>query len=375
MEAQSVADILKDAKEKRHSFTQAAFSAARVCNAPTRLFVGDANSKSLFDLASLSKTIYSFALLIAMSENKLSFDRKISEFLPEFPNKDLNLDDLLSYKIYAQDPHAFKVFNSLLFHLHPHAAASSDYIKKLIERMQAVKIEGKYSKYSNYPSWIMRLILEKLASASPEAYIIDRIFMPAKMYQARFAPCARLADRLVKSEKCSKDIYIDKLKIKFRFKKSYPADEVAHQSLVRFNLHLGHSGVFASLPDIENYMNFLFRAINGELDFLSSNIQRSILNFVNNAESDSLNRDRFFAGFRIKGRKDRMLSDNFSMNSILHSGFTGTFFALDLLHGKYMILLSNRTYPNRSLHKHALAGRNSSEDLNKLRKELSQFVI
>ncbi len=370
-------DILQEARDKYNSFAVAACSFGAVAK-PERVFLHSParvlDERSLFDLASLSKIIYSTALLRAMSQDNISFDRKIVEFLSDFPNENLTLQDLLSYRIYADDPKRFTILKSMLFH--PYSAFSANHLYSLLEKMNAVKVEGKYSKYSNYPSWITRLVLGKIASGSPEAYVIDNIFLPAKMFNARFVPVFSKA--AVPGERYRRKIKLtDWLSVDFKFKKGYPSDETAQAALLRAKAQLGHTGIFAGLQDLENFARFLHRAFlpQNPYKIFSDEIHKTAWNFYHNAESDKTGKDMFFAGFRYKGSKDRMLSDRFSRYSLLHAGFTGTFFALDILHGRQFILLSNRTFPSRDLSKLVHGTDNSSERINKIRKALSRFAF
>ncbi len=337
----------------------------------------------LFDLASLTKIIYSTALLLAMSERRIHFDRKVKEFLPEFTNEKISIKDVMVYRIWANDKTAFEDLKSLLFH--PFSAAKSSYIRQLIIKMRAEKLEGDYSKYSNYPAWIMRFLLEAIANKNPERYIEQSLFQKAKMKDAHFAPLenselSRLAPPEIRIEYPSRIAGMINKKVKTKRRADLPQDETAHNALLKGYGHLGHAGVFATIKDMQNFAKFLLYELRPRKRFwqrnflFSDEIRRALWNYANYNDASKLGKDNFNLGFRYIGDNDRIFGRQISRAIFGHAGFSGTLFAVDPLSDSYLVFLANRCFPSRYLHRFCHA-QNSSQDFNALRRKIAEIAF
>ena len=334
----------------------------------------------LFDLASLTKIIYSTALLLAMSEKGVTLDKKINRYLQEFSNPDLTIQDALAYRIYAQDKNAYNVLNSSLFH--PYSAAKAAYTQKLIQKMRAVYIDGKYSKYSNYPAFIIRQLLGAISQSDPEEYIKEKLFKIAGMQGARFAPLAKeelekLAPAEFQIEYPGQTITSKGKKLKAKRRKNLPQDETAHNALLRGFGHLGHAGIFATVEDMQNFANFLLYELRPRKRFwqrgflFSDELRHALWNYANYNDASRLGRDNFNLGFRYIGDNDRIFGKQVSRAIFGHVGFSGTMLAVDPLSNSYVVMLANRCFPSRDL----WWAQNSSVDFNKLRQSVCEIAF
>ncbi len=334
----------------------------------------------LFDLASLTKIIYSTALLLAMSEKQVSFDRKVKEFLPGFSDENISIKDVLDYRVWANDKRAFDTLKSLLFH--PHAAAKSSYIKSLIISMKVEKVEEVYSKYSNYPAWIIRFLLESISGMSPEEYIKQKLFKIAGMDSAHFAPLSydelfKLAQPEFQIEHPARVAGKINDRIKSKRRANLPQDETAHNALLRSYGHLGHAGVFASISDMQNFAKFLLYELRPRKRFwqrgflLSDEIRHTLWNYFSYRDASKLGRDNFNLGFRHIGENDRIFGRQVSKAIFGHVGFSGTMLAVDPLSNSYLVFLANRCFPSRDL----WWAQNSPKDFNALRRKVAEIAF
>jgi CubicO group peptidase (beta-lactamase class C family) len=316
----------------------------------------------IFDLASITKTFWSTALLLALSEFKISLGTKVQEFLPDFSNTDVTISDLLSYRVKIEDELFFKCFSSYLFH--PYSAVDQKYLRSSIRGADWVKVNGAYSYYTNITAQIFVDLLEKISGSSPKDALrkADTYFSPV---------CQPVSHRVVPSELRGKYIKLtDHLQTRFAFNdfnKGYPSDETAHALIEKCGVTPGMSGIFSTVKDLALFVEFIIKSIENNF---SEEIRKEILDkLYNNFDSSKKGRDIFVCGFRVQGLNDRIYGKTQEL-LMGHVGFSGSMITFNPTSGSYALMLANPNYPVR-LNKHLSWHR---VDANTVRRKFNSII-
>ena len=305
------------------------------------------NFEPIFDIASLTKTIFATALLLAISENNVSLKDKVKKYLPDFSNDEISINDLLSYKVWLDDPQFFKVFESHLSH--PYSVTNNEYLSASIRRANWIYVAGKYARYTNLTAQLYIDLIEAITGINAENFVTNRVLMPAKMYDTYFTPVRiPVLHRVVLSERQGKVVgLVEWLQHRLRynrFNKGYPTDEVSHMLIKKNGILSGMSGLFSTSSDLARFVEFVISSINTRF---SPEIQSEIKSrLLNNLDASKRGRDIFVCGFRVKGVRDRIFG-NKGECAMGHVGYSGSMISFNPISGNYAVMLSNPNYPVR----------------------------
>jgi CubicO group peptidase (beta-lactamase class C family) len=138
------------------------------------------NSHTAFDLASVTKTFTSMAILKLMDEGKLSLDDVVVKYLPEFPVPEITIKMLLSHRSGLEDYLKFmdesdwdKTKN----------LTNKDLLQFIVANKSKVLINapGKVFDYSNTNFALLSLIIEKVSGRLYKDYLSATFFTPLQM--------------------------------------------------------------------------------------------------------------------------------------------------------------------------------------------------
>lgn len=138
------------------------------------------NSHTTFDLASITKTFTSMAILKLMEDGKLNVNDAVSKYLPEFPVPEITIKMLLSHRSGLEDYLKFmdesgwdKTKN----------VTNKDLLRFIVNNKSKVLINtpGKVFDYSNTNFALLSLIIEKITSQSYKDYLSGTFFIPLQM--------------------------------------------------------------------------------------------------------------------------------------------------------------------------------------------------
>ena len=141
------------------------------------------NKNNLFNIASITKEFTATAIVIVQEQGKLSFDDKITKYIPELTAyKDISIRNLLNhtsgigYIESLTDTLFAKEFNGLK------ALTNSDVINVLVKYKPILKsgVSEQYE-YSNIGYQLLGTVIEKVSGLSYAAFIRKNIFVPLKM--------------------------------------------------------------------------------------------------------------------------------------------------------------------------------------------------
>ncbi|WP_010094563.1 serine hydrolase domain-containing protein [Ornithinibacillus scapharcae] len=128
-----------------------------------------------FDLASMNKMFTSVAIAILEEEKKLSFHDSVSQYIPDFPYKEVTIHHLLTHSSGVGD-----FFNTKFLEKKATLKKVSDYLPLFVE--DKLQFEpGTRFQYSNGGYILLGLIIENLTNLSYFDYINKHIFQPLGM--------------------------------------------------------------------------------------------------------------------------------------------------------------------------------------------------
>lgn len=275
--------------------------------------------RTLFDLASLSKVVgTTTAAGILLDRGEIELDTPVSEYLDEFrggDKSDVTVRQLLSHT--SGLPAGIWLYG---------AADSEEGAYERLFRVALQREPGEAMEYSDLGMILMALVVERVSGMALDEFLAANVFVPLGMRWTTYLPPASLHDRIVPTAA--------------RSERSYPVQGVVHDgNAFRLNGVAGHAGLFSTAGDLAVFAQMMLNG--GEYQ------GRRILS----AEMvDTLVRIQQGAGTRALGwdtPADRSSSGRyFSSHSFGHTGFTGTSIWIDPLRDLFVVLLTNRTYPD-----------------------------
>lgn len=283
-------------------------------------------SNGVYDMASITKIMATTTSMMKLvDEGKVSLDDPISKFIPEF-NEYLKKEiTIRHFLLHTSGLPAFRIY--------------VDELRTRNELIEAVRNEplindpGEEYVYSDLGFILLAEIIEEVTGKRIDQYVHDEFYEPMGMTSTTFNPediGSVLTNRIPPTE----------------------IDTVYNRGLVHKKVHderayfmdgiSGHAGLFSSVHDMAKYFFMLLNDGNyGSHQYLSPEIIDLFTSHQSPINQRGLGFDRKSEGFSTAGTLT-------SENSFGHTGFTGTSFWVDPDENISIIILTNRTYPNRS---------------------------
>ena len=312
----------------------------------------------LFDLASITKTLAStLALMKLYDEKKLKLDNTISSFekkLRRSNKKNTNLHELLIHqsgwipyinhqqflikrngklkkKLISKVPKnkTIQIANDLFI--------KSNYFNTILRRIKKTKVDNSPNyKYSGLFFCLVPNIVKMISKKSFEIFLHENFYSKLNL-NLSFNPLTKNSkDKIAPTE-------MDTI-----FRKQLIHGFVHDETAAIMGGISGNAGLFGNAKDIGKISEMLlnYGVYNNER-FLSENTIKYFTNpgnYKNAKETVGLGFDKP----RLNSQNILYPSENLSINSYGHTGFTGTFFWIDPKNDLIIVLLTNRVYPNRS---------------------------
>ncbi|MEO8398329.1 MAG: glycoside hydrolase family 3 N-terminal domain-containing protein [Ignavibacteriaceae bacterium] len=278
------------------------------------------STDAIFDLASVSKVVgTTTAAMLLYDEGKLKLDKKVAFYLPEFGNngkEKITVKNLLEHN---SGLIAYRNYRSLYKNK-----------EEVITSIMNEKLEyptGSKTVYSDLNMIVLQQIIEKLSGESLDKFLAEKIFKPLKMNRTMYNPpkelyyyCPPTSDNF-SSEKRNKGVVHDG--------NAFILGGVA-----------GHAGLFSTASDLAIFMQMMLQ--NGEYGdqkYIKQSTARNWTTHQSKLSSRGIGWDTNF-------QKKSSAGNLFSENSFGHTGFTGTSVWADKDNDVFVILLTNRVYPD-----------------------------
>ena len=277
-----------------------------------------ANEQTRYDLASITKPlVVGMLALRAMESGKLCLWDKLGSFIDAPPDKkDITIRQILTHT--AGFPTGFHLWR---------LSDSPDDSIELLLRSPLSSPPGFRVQYCCAGFILLGQLLECLYNAELSELAHREVFWPLKMTKTSYLP---VGDNIAATE-CMPDGAL--------------LQGVVHDENARFlNGVAGNAGVFSCMDDLALFLQML--ASEGVLADGSRYLSAPTVRLAMRNHTEKLNQARGL-GFCLPGYDDGYTGDLFPRETIGHTGFTGTSFALDPTRGLYVVLLTNRICPTR----------------------------
>ncbi|MAJ44876.1 MAG: hypothetical protein CMF96_09075 [Candidatus Marinimicrobia bacterium] len=285
------------------------------------------NTKSIYDIASLTKVISTTPIVMKLvSQKKIALNQKVKHFFPHFagPQKDkVTIKHLLTHSSGIEPYFEYFLENPI--------KSKHEIINDIIQK-KLIYNPGEYTKYSDLGIILLGAIIEKVQNYNLEELSKKYVFNSFEMKSTMYNPDMRLYKKIVPTE------------IDNRFRKKMIQGVVHDENAYILGGIAPHAGVFSTAEDIGNYFQMLLN----EGTWLGKRYyEKLIIKEFTTKQNTPLNTDRAI-GFDTPTLNDKSSAgDYFSKNSFGHLGFTGTSVWADKEKNIIIILLTNRVYPNR----------------------------
>jgi beta-glucosidase-like glycosyl hydrolase/CubicO group peptidase (beta-lactamase class C family) len=287
----------------------------------------DVQPTDVYDVASITKVMATTAATMKLiDEDELSLDSKVAEFFPEFDTDDKKKITVRDILLHQSGLPPFRVY--------------IDSIQTRKEIINAIKNEpltyepGSKYVYSDLGMILLGEIIHEVSGQSLDRYTRNEFYFPMNMYSTFFNPASTsrwLVSRISPTE----------------------IDTVFNRGLVRARVHderaffmdgvAGHAGLFSSSIDMAKFSTMLMNGgVYSGRRYLKAETIEQFTTLQSQLSGRGLGFDRKSPnGFTTAGQ----LASN---DTFGHLGFTGTSLWIDREKNMAVILLTNRTYPNRS---------------------------
>lgn len=280
----------------------------------------------VYDLASISKIMATTsAVMLLKDRGELDLDDPVARFIPEFDTDEKRGITIRHFLLHTSGLPAYRIY--------------VDQLRTRAEILNAIRNEplinkpGEVFVYSDLGMILLGEIVEIVSGRRLDQFITEEMFNPMSMNSTRFNPeqvSRALASRIPPTE----------------------IDTVFNRGTVHRRVHderawfldgvAGHAGLFSSVQDISKYA---FMMLNGGVYAGQQMLRPETISYFTGARSPVNHRglgfDRKSEGFSTAGQLT-------GPHTFGHLGFTGTSLWIDPDHDIAIILLTNRTWPDRS---------------------------
>lgn len=283
-------------------------------------------TNAIYDMASITKIMATTTSMMKLvDEGKVSLDDPVSKYIPEFSEGLKKEITIRHFLLHTSGLPAFRIY--------------VDELRTRHELIEAVRNEplihdpGEEYVYSDLGFILLAEIIEEVTGKQIDQYVHDEFFEPMGMTSTTFNPediGSVLTNRIPPTE-------IDTL-----YNRGLVHKKVHDERAYFMDGVSGHAGLFSSVQDMAKYFFMLLNDGNyGGHRYLSPEIIELFTSHQSPINQRGLGFDRKSEGFSTAGTLT-------SENSFGHTGFTGTSFWVDPDENIAIIVLTNRTYPNRS---------------------------
>ncbi len=283
----------------------------------------EVTTKSIFDLASLTKVVATTTAAMICYDRKLfSLDDKVIKFIPDFGangKENITLKNLL---LHNSGLPAWKKFYGI-------DLKYDDVIKEIYSSELEYKT-GEKTVYSDLGVITLGKVIEKVTGKSLDLFCKDEIFIPLSMHSTFFNPPDSLKKYCMPTEN---DTY-------WRMKTLQ--GEVHDETSAMLNGVAGHAGLFSTADDLSKLISVLMN--NGRFK-QNQFISRSTVELFTKRFSKESTRA---LGWDTKSESGSSAGKYFSNQSFGHTGFTGTSIWVDPKMNLFVVFLTNRVYPTRN---------------------------
>lgn len=270
---------------------------------------------AIFDLASLSKVVgTTSAAMFLYDEKKLLLEDKVTKYLPAFAANGKNNITIKNLLVHNSGLIAYRNYKQLY-------SSPAEVINSIMDE----KLEyptGTKTVYSDLNMIVLQQVIEKITGKKLDEYLKEKLFEPLGMTRTMYNPPYGLW------------YYIPPTSINGK-------PGIVHDgNAAILNGVAGHAGLFSTAGDLSIFMQMLLqKGKYGDKQIIK---QKTVDKFTTR-ESKLSSRA---IGWDTPSESGSSAGEKFSANSFGHTGYTGTSIWADKAKRVFVILLTNRVYPD-----------------------------
>lgn len=276
---------------------------------------------TIFDLASLTKVVATTTAVLKLVETgKLRLDDPVARYWPAFRangKKDITIRELLTH------------YSGLrpALDLKPRWSGYKTAMKKIIAE-RPLYPPGKIYIYSDINFDILGELVRRVSGKELDKYCSMYIFKPLGMKDTMFKPSAVLHERIAPTQ---------------YHKRKMPCSYVHDPICYNMGGVSGHAGLFSTADDLSIFAQMLLKkgGLKGIMILKPQTVEQMTM------PQSPLNKQKLRGlGWDIEAPLSSNRDELFSVGSYGHLGFTGTLIWIDPVTETYIIVLTNRVYPD-----------------------------
>ena len=261
---------------------------------------------TLYDVASITKSVPTATLALQLIDaGEIALDDKLIKYIPEYRTKyrdEVLIQHLLTYTLGNTAP-----LSSL-------ALTTPDEIFEVVCTEEG-NPPGTVFSYSNTPALLLGMVIERVLTTPLDRAAEERIFRPLRMTSSTYTPHGAAP-----TEVGIQDIVHDE----------------SARVFSRAGRAVGHAGLFSTTPDLLNFCETLLK--NDEIVLSKEMIDQMTSNQIPNLDEQT------GLGWELN---QPWMGNRRSERTFGKTGFTGTSIVCEAERQIAIVILSNRTYPNR----------------------------
>lgn len=273
---------------------------------------------TIFDFASLTKVLATAtALMVLVDEGGLSLEDPVSKWLPDWAGSDkaaLTVRQLATHVAgFAPDVDLEAPW------------VGRETAMRLARETPLAAPPGERFIYSDIGYFVLAAVIEQAAGAPFETFVTERVLRPLGMNDSAFRPAQGVHGRIAPTE-------------------SAVERGVVHDPTARrMGGVAGHAGLFSTVEDLSRFARMILAG--GSLEGVRV-LSPEAVGVMTSTQTPSGMQQRRGIGWDIDTAFSTPRGERFPIDSIGHTGFTGTSMWLDPDSGAYLLLLTSRLHPD-----------------------------
>lgn len=281
---------------------------------------------TIYDLASLTKVVATTAsAMILFDRGRLPLDARLVDVLPEFATDDDRRSEV-TIRMLLTHTSGLPAYERLFLRF-----ITRDKLLASAMKLPLVNEPGTVTEYSDVGFILLGEILSRIAGESLDSFSTRELFRPVHMLETTFRPQATLLPRIPPTEN-DRD-----------FRNGIVQGGVNDENAWVLGGVAGHAGLFAPASDLARFAQCMLSDGCGL-------IRRETIELFTTQDHTFRGSTSFGLGWD-KPTPPSQAGQHFSPRSFGHLGFTGTSLWIDPEKQLAVVLLTNRTWPDRSSQK------------------------
>lgn len=288
---------------------------------------------TVYDLASVSKVVgTSTAAMLLLEDGRLRLDDRVADFIPGFGTAGKENVTVLDLLTHTSGLKAYETWQRVEEKRQP-GESPADALLRHYAGLPVSYPPRTQIRYSCLNMQVLARVVENASGERMEDLLVRRVYFPLGMTDTRYTLDAQQMERTAPT---------------LRLPDGSLLRGTVHDPLARYHGSSEHSpgnaGLFSTARDLSRYCRMILRG--GELDGIRVMKPGTVHRMTSNLAPSATGETRGLGwGIYGPGAYASALNGTDETRAIGHTGYTGTFLWLDKRTKAYVVLLTNRTFP------------------------------